>query len=1262
MTDNIESAILYTSNHIRVLHVDDEPQFLKITRHILETEGNFRVDTAKSAEEALTRIKTTDYDVIVSDYKLPGKNGLELLEKLRGSDNRTPFVILTGKAEEDIVMSALNMGVTQYLKKSSDSERMYTELIHAIQHAVKSQSILYQTAQLFNAIYGNVPVPTALYNEKGEVCNANEAYLDIMDVSNVKDIKYLFDYFKLSNGMLQKLKKGKAVQYETFLEPKTPLYVIVLIIPLHTPPQGYLVQVENMNIKKEGETLKELCTKLEQVAEGRSIEVVKANHLLRLEIEDRRKTEKALRERESQFRTFFENAIIGIYRTTPDGRILMANQALITMLGYSSFEELQKRNLEEEGFSVEYPRAAFRKKLEAEGQIRGLESTWVKQDGSILHVRENARAIYDESGNILYYEGTVEDITETKQAEKRLKLLSTAVEQSTEGIAISDVEGNLLFVNHALAEMHGYVPEELVGEHLSIFHSSEQMPAVEKALQVLYRTGEFNDELMHVRRDGTQFHTLMRNSLLTDEAGNARGMIATVRDITDRKKAEQELLKSKERYRAIVEDQTELISRFLPDGKLTFVNDAYCTYFGKKKEDFIGTNFMKMVPKNDRKKVRAHLNSLTPENPVKTIEHTVVAREGEIRWQQRTDRAIHDGGNVVEFQSVGRDITDRKRAEEQLKESEEKYRTIVELAPDGIATVNLKGVVTSCNTAFLDLTGYSKEEIVGKHIIKLPTIHFKDLPTYLKLFRAVIQGKIFTPFEFDWVHKDGSIHKGEIHATLMKKNGKKIGIQAVVRDITERKKTEKALQQERDKLKALMEGLNRTGMGIDVVDANYKILLTNDVLKNEFGDLTGKICYKEYMGMDEPCSFCPMEKAITHNTVECAEFIDINGRYKQLFSAPLPNPDQSVDKVIEVAIDISERKKVEKALRESQLKFKRLFMSNPEAAVYLDPELRVLDINPQFKSLFGYSLSEITGNSIKVIVPEDKIDEVHTLDKTTERQVYHDTVRKKKNGSLVPVSVSAAPITVEGLLLGYVVLYKDISQLKKAENELKMTLGKLETVNEKLRVVGTMTRHDIRNKLSTITGAVYLARKQHTNDEKALEIFKDIEVTCQDMERILNFARAYEQLGAEDLSYVNVEEIIDEAVTLFSLMDSITIVNECTGLTVLADSMLRHVFYGLIDNSLQHGKTVSTIKVYYKQGEGYLKLIYEDDGRGIPEDEKEEIFKEGYGTDTGYGLHIIKKICEVYNWEITERGNYTEGAKFVIVVPQSDENLYTILE
>lgn len=128
-----------------------------------------------------------------------------------------------------------------------------------------------------------------------------------------------------------------------------------------------------------------------------------------------------LKKSEEKYRNIFENSTIGLYRTTPDGRILMANPALLQMLGYSSFEELSRRNLEEEGYEPGYPRSEFKERIEKEGVVKGMESAWIRSDGTRLFVRESARAVKDEKGNTLCYEGTVEDITEKKKAEEKLR-------------------------------------------------------------------------------------------------------------------------------------------------------------------------------------------------------------------------------------------------------------------------------------------------------------------------------------------------------------------------------------------------------------------------------------------------------------------------------------------------------------------------------------------------------------------------------------------------------------------------------------------------------------------------------------------------------------------------------------------------------------------------------------------------------------------------------------------------------------------------
>lgn len=133
------------------------------------------------------------------------------------------------------------------------------------------------------------------------------------------------------------------------------------------------------------------------------------------------------------------------------------------------------------------------------------------------------------------------------------------------------------------------------------------------------------------------------------------------------KRAEDELLKSEERYRAVVETQTELITRFLPDKTLIFANDAYIRYFGLNPEEHLGLRFTPEIPPDDKDRLSEHFRSLTPENPVRTIEHRIVMPGGQVRWHEYSDRAIFNGhGTIIEYQSVGRDITERKWGEEKI--------------------------------------------------------------------------------------------------------------------------------------------------------------------------------------------------------------------------------------------------------------------------------------------------------------------------------------------------------------------------------------------------------------------------------------------------------------------------------------------------------------------------------------------------------------------------------------------------------------------
>lgn len=229
---------------------------------------------------------------------------------------------------------------------------------------------------------------------------------------------------------------------------------------------------------------------------------------------------------------------------------------------------------------------------------------------------------------------------------------------------------------------------------------------------------------------------------------------------------------------------------------------------------------------------------------------------------------------------------------------------------------------------------------------------------------------------------------------------------------------------------------------------------------------------------------------------------------------------------------------------------------------------------------------------------------------------------------------------------------KQITHMAKDISKLRATYRRIEVMNEKLRVLGRLTRHDVRNKLSTVTGYSYILKKKYGDKADVADALQSMEQAVAQSTEIFDFAKVYEQLGTEDLSYVDVEAKINEACALFS--DPLpTMMNECKGLTVLADSFLRQLFYNFIHNTMKYGKKTTIIKILYQLNPENLQLIYEDDGVGIPAENKSHLFKEGFSTggSTGYGLFLIKKMMDIYGWQIEENGEPGQGAKFVITVP-----------
>ncbi len=278
------------------------------------------------------------------------------------------------------------------------------------------------------------------------------------------------------------------------------------------------------------------------------------------DISDRKNAEKALRESEERFRSVYENSTIGIYRTTPDGQILLANPTLVKMLGYSSFEELAERNLQHEGFEPSYERKAFLEEIETKGEIKGLETIWVRKDGASLFVRESARGIRDSNGKILYYDGTVEDMTQRKEMEAVVRETEQKYRELVESMPVgyykSTHEGKFVETNPAFCRMLGYSREELMSIDIpsSLYFDESDREVDNENLDFKQSTDVYRLK----KKDGSEIWVEDYGRYLRDKKGSVTFHEGLCVDVTEMK-----LNADLERYRAEAERVLSELSRLL---------------------------------------------------------------------------------------------------------------------------------------------------------------------------------------------------------------------------------------------------------------------------------------------------------------------------------------------------------------------------------------------------------------------------------------------------------------------------------------------------------------------------------------------------------------------------------------------------------------------------------------------------------------------------------------------------------------------------
>lgn len=608
----------------------------------------------------------------------------------------------------------------------------------------------------------------------------------------------------------------------------------------------------------------------------------------------------------------------------------------------------------------------------------------------------------------------------------------------------------------------------------------------------------------------------------------------------------------------------------------------------------------------------------------------------------------------TELASSIQQAADHAQSELILKNSEERFRQVAENSQIWIWEVDAKGLYTYASPAVEKMLGFKPEEIVGKKYFYDFFVPSEKEENREAAFNVFAQKQHFRDFIKVNVHKNGKlVCLSTSGLPFMDERGNLVGYRGTDEDITERKEAEQKLVESEEKYRDIVENAQDA---IYVHDLKGKVISINKYVE-EYGyapdQLIGKNMLKFIPKKYWPKIIAQLSQLATGKRVKGE--IEVKTPLGMRSAEYRSNPVRRGNKVVAVQSilrDTTDRKKTEEALLESQQKFKALFDANPEAAVFLDSAFRVVEANARFTKLFGYSFDEIKGKVITdVIVPEEMQEESKILRKNIiNGPVEVVASRLRKDGTKVPLMLCGGPVMVDDKAIGSVMVYKDISEIITVQEELGKALNKAEVLNEKLSIVGGFTRYDVRNKLTTIKGNLYLANKYAGDNERLKACLSQMNLAIDNVTRILGFAKDFEMLGSQDLSITDVGKAVDEASSLFADLKGTKIINECRGLNVMADSMLTTIFHNLIDNSLKYGKKLTKIRVYCKPQNKPTAIVYEDDGIGIDTQIKKQLFNKGVGRGTGYGLYLIKRTCEVYGWTVKETGHIGKGARFEFTI------------
>ena len=687
------------------------------------------------------------------------------------------------------------------------------------------------------------------------------------------------------------------------------------------------------------------------------------------------------------------------------------------------------------------------------GEELDYEYRIVASDESIYWVRDRGRFVRDADGKLVCWLGIMMDVTDRRKT--RLKLIESeeryrkVFEDANDIIYIHDLQGNYLWMNRAAERILGYKPEEALQMNMSEITAPDQY---ERAKEMLKRklAGEVDKteyEVECIAKNGYRV-TLEVNTSIIYENGIPFAVQGIARDVTDRKVTQQRLVESEERFRKVFEDSTDIVYNLDLDGNFTWVSPSIQRLLGYTVEEALGMKSADLAVPEQRDLVVEMVRTKVLGNSQRTeYEAVCCAKDGHEVTLEISSSILLSDGKPIGIQGIARDITERKHAEQTIRESESKFRTLAETASDAILTIDESSLIIFGNAAAETIFGYSSDELVGMRITDLIPPQYRDdhLTGITRYNSTGKKGISWKSVQFPGLHKSGREVPLEFSFAEFEKEGKRF-FTSIIRDVSERKAAEEALRSSEEQFRELFENANDllythdlTGKMVSINRATERILgysreearrmNVNDAIASESREFAREMIKRKIAGEN-----------ITEYEIDV---IAKDGRRVPVeVSTRLIYKDGIPVGVTGDARDITERKRAENSMRETVSLLTSTLESSNDGIIVLNPEGEIVVHNNRFLEMWSippHIISQRNG-PIAVDFVKDQMKDPEKFVEDTGR-LYESPLTTSlqtlefKDGRIF--ERYSQPQYLEGVAVGRVCSFRDVTERVRSEERLR---------------------------------------------------------------------------------------------------------------------------------------------------------------------------------------------------------------------------------